>query len=425
MTVTQKELFMDPLKKAERTILVSLWDNHHRPDDTQVRELTGLVEAAGGQVVGTLSQRRDNIHQGLGKGALADLGDKVSELDASTVVSDIDLSPSMLSQWSRSLPGRVRVLDRTQVILDIFAQRATSREGTLQVELAQLRYLLPRVGAYRISERSGGGIGTRGPGETPLEMDRRRLRYRIQRLSQELDSVAAERKQRRQRRAAHELPLIALVGYTNVGKSTLFSRLTGSSPMIADALFVTLDPTVRRIEVPGFGPALLSDTVGFVDRLPHALVNAFHATLDEVRDADVLVVVTNGSDPERDHQLTATQSVLQEVDADEIPQIVVSNQADRVPPLDQHPATLWISATTGQGLQTLWDVLRRQLLEYRQAITLFVPWAQKETWQAIYQSATIIQRQDEQEGSWLAITCANQQRYQFIAFESHDRTPPW
>jgi GTP-binding protein HflX len=247
-------------------------------------------------------------------------------------------------------------VDRTQLILDIFARRARTREGKLQVELAQLKYLLPRlVGANAALSRLGGGIGTRGPGETKLETDRRRIRHRLSVLSAEIDTVRRRRAQLRDRRQKTAVPTVALVGYTNAGKTTLFNQLTGDDAVASDALFVTLDPLVRKVKLPDRRALLASDTVGFIDRLPHSLVAAFRATLEEVAGADLLLHVTDASSADRERHMEAVRAVLAEVGADRVPVIEVFNKCDQLNTAERarlralYPAALCVSALTGQG----------------------------------------------------------------------------
>ena len=274
------------------------------------------------------------------------------------MICDDELTPGQLRNLEELLERRV--IDRTQLILDIFASRARTKEGKLQVELAQLRYLLPRLtGAGAALSRLGAGIGTRGPGETKLESDRRRIRQRIGRLTRDLELVRRRRAQSRERRHKDAVPTIALVGYTNAGKTSLFNRLTRSEAPASDALFATLDPLVRPVRLPDRRTVLLSDTVGFIDRLPHALVAAFRATLEEVAQADLLVHVVDVSHPQRDARMAAVGRVLTEVGAESVPRLLVFNKCDRVDDAevasrrDEYPEAEFVSARTGGGTKAL------------------------------------------------------------------------
>src|SRR5688572_31740890 len=278
----------------ERAALVGLFSGPSRQFDPEhaLDELAGLASAAGATVVLRVLQDRAKPDPAtfLGSGKVASLGAACDETHASVVIFDNELSPAQLRNLEAALDRKV--LDRTQLILDIFAGRARTREGKLQVELAQLKYLMPRlVGSATALSRLGGGIGTRGPGETKLETDRRRIRYRISMLSEEIDTVRRRRTQLRDRRQKSAVPTVALVGYTNAGKTTLFNLLTGGEAVASDALFVTLDPLVRKVKLPDRRELLVSDTVGFIERLPHSLVAAFRATLEEVAGADLLLHV--------------------------------------------------------------------------------------------------------------------------------------
>jgi GTP-binding protein HflX len=343
---------------TERAALVGLFNGTSRHFDPEhsLDELAGLASAAGATVVLRMMQERPKPDPAtfLGRGKVQSLAAACDELDAGVVIFDNELSPAQLRNLEAALDRKV--VDRTQLILDIFARRARTREGKLQVELAQLKYLLPRlVGSATALSRLGGGIGTRGPGETKLETDRRRIRHRISVLSAEIDTVRRRRVQLRERRQKGAVPTVALVGYTNAGKTTLFNRLTGDKAVASDALFVTLDPLVRKVKLPDRRELVVSDTVGFIDRLPHSLVAAFRATLEEVSGADLLLHVIDASSPERDRQMKAVREVLAEVGAERVPSIDVFNKCDeldegevaRLRAMDR--GALCVSALTGEG----------------------------------------------------------------------------
>src|SRR3954468_16220715 len=301
---------MRPSQPAERAALVGLITSASRRIDAEQSfdELAGLADAAGAAVVLRMLQERPKPDAAsfIGSGKVASLAAACAEGDVGVVMFDNELTPAQLRQLEEKLDRKV--IDRTQLILDIFARRARTREGKWQVELAQLKYLLPRlVGAGAALSRLGGGIGTRGPGETKLETDRRRIRVRIQSIQKEIDHVRQRRGQLRERRQKHSVPTVALVGYTNAGKTTLFNRLTNEKAIASDALFVTLDPLVRQVDLPDRRELLVSDTVGFIDRLPHALVAAFRATLEEVAEADLALHVIDASSEERERQMTAVR----------------------------------------------------------------------------------------------------------------------
>ena len=347
-----------PPESRERAALVGLFSRSSRSFDPDhaLDELADLADAAGAEVALRVLQDRPKPDPAtfLGSGKLRMLATACDEARVDTVIFDNELSPAQTRNLEETLERKV--VDRTQLILDIFARRARTREGKLQVELAQLKYLLPRlVGANAALSRLGGGIGTRGPGETKLETDRRRIRHRLSILSEEIDTVRRRRSQLRERRHKASVPTVALVGYTNAGKTTLFNLLTGDEAVASDALFVTLDPLVRKVKLPDRRELLVSDTVGFIERLPHQLVAAFRATLEEVAGADLLLHVIDASSPDRDRHVEAVRSVLAEVGAGRVPTVDVFNKCDKLEAAELarvrtlNPGSLCVSALTGHG----------------------------------------------------------------------------
>ena len=363
----------------ERAAVVGLAFGIDRPVDVEhsLEELRGLAAAAGVTVVLQVLQerRRPDPALLLGRGKVAMLALACDEAGADLVIFNNELSPGQLRNLERTLDRRV--LDRTQLILDIFASRARTREGKLQVELAQLKYLLPRlVGAGMALSRLGGGIGTRGPGETKLETDRRRIRRRIGTLGRALDIVRGRRTQARERRHKVSVPTVALVGYTNAGKTTVFNLLTRGGPQPSPTVFATLDPLVRPMKLPDARRLLVADTVGFIDRLPHDLVAAFRATLEEVIGADLLVHVIDVTSPAIDRQSAAVRRVLEEIGAGAVPRVDVLNKCDAADPSElarvwrRHPDAVQLSARTGQGKGALIDLVVSQLSLDVERVTL-------------------------------------------------------
>ncbi len=350
-------------KSGERAVLVQIYFQNY--DDSDLQEFKELSRAAGAEAVEVLTATRDKPHPAtyIGSGKVEELKVMVKSHDIQLVIFNHELSPAQERNLEREL--KCRVLSRTGLILDIFAQRARTHEGKLQVELAQLSHLSTRlVRGWTHLERQKGGIGLRGPGETQLETDRRLLRHRIKTIKARLEKVVSQREQSRKKRARAQMPTIALVGYTNAGKSTLFNALTGSDVLVANQLFATLDPTVGTVKIPGMGDIIVTDTVGFVRKLPHDLVDAFRATLEESRYADLLLHVVDVHADNAQETMEAVDAVLEEIGAIEAPTLIVFNKADLledyeliVPKVDRNHQNVvtrvWLSSLTGVGLDEL------------------------------------------------------------------------
>jgi GTP-binding protein HflX len=364
--------------------------------EDSLAELALLADTAGVDVVGEITQKltRPNVETFIGPGKVDELKAIAEETLADVIIFDDELSPRHQRELEKLLGSNVRVLDRTALILDIFAQHAHTREGMLQVELAQYEYNLPRLTrAWSHLERqagggggragSTGGVGLRGPGETQLEVDRRGIRKRIAHLKRELEKVEAHRSRYRSQRKRSRIPIVALVGYTNAGKSTLLNSLSRSDVYVADQLFATLDPTTRRVELPGNELALFTDTVGFIQKLPTTLVVAFHATLEEIAQADLLLHIVDISHPNALNQFQAVQETLQEINASHIPMVTALNKTDllRNPEsaretIRQFPKAVAISALTGTGIQDLLHMVREELYESYSPVRVKLPYQQ-------------------------------------------------
>lgn len=351
--------------------------------DESLAELAELATTAGAEVVATVTQHRDRPDKAffVGSGKVAEITDALTVEAGTLVIFDDELSPSQQTNLENALG--VKVIDRTALILDIFAQRARSREGKLQVELAQLKYNLPRLmGRGLTMSRLGGGIGTRGPGESKLEMDRRRIYERVHDIEQQIKELCQQRALQRRSRERSRIPQVALVGYTNAGKSTLLNVLTGAEVLAEDKLFATLDTTTRRLELTDEQEIVLTDTVGFIQKLPHSLVAAFRATLEEVTEADLLLHVVDCTNANAEEQIVAVTDVLRELKADTKPTIFVFNKADMVDNKNQLLATahareaVFISAKTGENLSGLREKIAGFFRESRVSATLLVPYGE-------------------------------------------------
>ena len=403
------------VRQRERALLAALRLPKQRRFEVEesLDELGRLAESAGAEVVGRVTQERAAPTPKLyfGKGKVDELKTSSQRQAANLVISDDSLSPIQ----ERNLGGSLglKVIDRTALILDIFAQRARTMEGKLQVELAQLSYLLPRlVGQWKHLERLGGGIGTRGPGETQLESDRRMIRHRIQKIRGDLNRVRTHRRLLRDRRKASGLPVAALVGYTNAGKTTLLNQLTGAGHMAADQLFVTLDPTARLVSRAGHAPFILTDTVGFIRKLPHQLVAAFKATLEELEEADVLVHVVDASHPGLEEQMAAVESLLTELELTGRPSIVALNKVDRLGAdvalealVDRFDGVA-ISARTGEGVDRLLDRIAQTLGPRVERVTLRIPYRDGTALAHCYGRGRVLARSDDADGIRLEVELA-------------------
>ncbi|MBO5907693.1 MAG: GTPase HflX [Clostridia bacterium] len=352
-------------------------------------ELTRLLDTAGGSVCARVIQVKESFDPRtcIGSGKVKEVSELCTSLSANLVVFDFELTPAQIRNLEGDIGGDITVIDRSMLILDIFALHAVSGEGKLQVELAQLRYSAPRLmGKGKDMSRLGGGIGTRGPGETKLESDRRHLKEKVVALERRLEEMEHNRSVMRASRDRSGLPKIAIVGYTNAGKSTLLNALTDAGVLSEDKLFATLDPTTRKLELPSGEHVLLTDTVGFIRKLPHHLVKAFKSTLDEVVFADVLMIVSDATDSELSEHLKVTEEVIEELGASGKPTLFVYNKCDMLDErleLDERDSAVAISARTGEGIERLVALIEAQISKFRKKYKLFIPYAAQSAFSAI------------------------------------------
>lgn len=393
----------DVEKPAERVILIAV-DEEGRSDDDCLNELEELAETAGAVTVGRLIQRRERRHPGhyIGKGKAEELKMMVSAFDATGIIADDELSPAQMRNLEDMLD--TKVMDRTMVILDIFAARALSNEGKIQVELAQLKYRLTRLtGQGTALSRLGGGIGTRGPGEKKLETDRRYIKERIAELDSQLKDIETHRELLRSGRRDKGIINVALVGYTNAGKSTLLNRLTDAGVLAEDKLFATLDTTARSLKLPGGTSVMLTDTVGFIRKLPHHLVQAFRATLEEMKYADILLHVLDASNPERAEQMSTVYATLKDLGCGETPVITAYNKMDRkveVPlPRDTTARdTVKISAVNGDGLDELLLTIEKLIKSFKKHIKVLIPYSDGRLTAMLYSRCEVIKEEHTENG---------------------------
>ncbi len=392
---------------AERVILVGVSEQEGDDAEDSVAELAELAKTAGAAVAGTLIQKREQIHPGtyVGTGKVAEIAELAERTAATGIVCDDELTPAQLKNLERMLD--LKVMDRTLLILDIFAARATTSEGKIQVELAQLRYRLSRLtGLGRSMSRLGGGIGTRGPGEKKLETDRRLIKDRIAQLNRELKEVQKHRETQRAKREKGHVPVAAIVGYTNAGKSTLLNRLTDAAVLAEDKLFATLDPTTRMLALPGRQEILLTDTVGFIRKLPHHLIEAFRSTLEEAKHADYILHVVDASNPQREKQMHIVYDTLYRLGVQEKPIVTLFNKQDIVTdrePLRDFKAdyTLPVTAKTGEGVEELKELLCKLLRDKKVLLEQTVPYGEGGVLEQIRRQGELLEEEYRPEGIYI------------------------